>query len=89
MNIDTDIAQEYILKGYIAMRLQPLEGVAGISKNRINNVTDFLYTHHIDNEYTIDTMVNAIFNYINATGCCPSDKLLTDDIETLLDDYVE
>lgn len=89
MNLDEDTTQEYIIKGYITIRLLPLEGVVGISKDKINRITDFLYTHFIDNEYTIDKMVNAIYNYINIVKYCPSDTLLTDNIEILLEDYAE
>ena len=89
LSLDDDKTQEYIIKCYIGTRLLPLEGVAGISKNRINNIADFIYSLYTDKEYSIDIIVNAIFNYINATKCCPSDKLLTDDIEILLDDYAD
>lgn len=89
MNLNEDDTQEYIIKGYLALRLLPLKGIVGISENRINNIADFLYELHINHEYSLDIMINAIYNYINATKCCPSDKLLTDDIETLLEDYAE
>lgn len=89
LSYDEEKTQECIVKGYIAIRLSPLEGVVGISENRINNMADFLYTLYSKHEYSIDIVINAIYNYINFTKCCPSDKLLTDDIEILLDDYAD
>lgn len=89
LNIDEDEAEGYIIKGYIGIRLTPLKSVPGISKDKINDIADFLYVLYTDYEYSLDTMINAVYNYINTTGTYPSDKLLTDDIETLLDNYAD
>lgn len=86
---DDNFAEEDIVYLYLAIRLKPLIGTAGISENRINNIATFLAEHYFDKEISLDLMINAIYNYINATKNCPSDKLLTDDIEALLEDYTE
>ena len=87
MNIDEEQAEEYVIKGYIEIRLNPLEGVVGISKDKLRDITDLLYNNFIDYDYTIDKMVNAIYNYINKVKYCPSKSLLTDNIEILLKNY--
>lgn len=87
LNVDNEVAEEYVIKCYLALRLKPLIGVAGINVNRANNIADFFAHHYEYDEYSLDLLINALYNYINATKHCPSDKLLTDDIETLLDEY--
>ncbi len=89
LNIDEDLIEEYVIKAYLAIRMKPLIGTAGITENRINNIADFLADHYFDHQYSLDVLVNAIYNYINANKHCPSDKLLTDDIEILLDQYAD
>lgn len=86
---DEEIVEESVIYCYLAIRLLPLKGTAGITENKINNIATFLANHYYNNELSLDLMINSIYNYINFNKSCPSDKLLTDDIESLLEDYSE
>lgn len=86
---DEDIAEESIVYIYCATRLRHLIGIAGITENRLNNIIDILIDHYFDYEISLDYMINAIYNYVNATKQCPSDKLLTTEIDTFINDYNE
>ena len=87
--MDEDEAEEYIIHLYLAVRLRPLLNKAGINANRLNNICSMLVDQYLDYEISLDIMINAIYNYINATKTCPSDKLLSDDIEAFLKEYAE
>lgn len=86
---DEDIAEEEIVNLYCATRLRHLLEIAGITKNRLNNIIEILVDHYFDHDISLDYMINAIYNYVNATKQCPSDKLLTTEIDTFINDYNE
>ena len=86
---DDSLVEEEIIYLYLAMRLKPLVGFAGINANRVNNIANFFADNYQEQGISLDLMVNALYNYINATKTCPSDRLLSDDIVTLLEDYLE
>lgn len=83
---DTDL-EEYIVTYYTAMRLKPLMELDNINENYINNIADHLIDNYFIYGYSLDLMINAIYNYANKNKRCPSNKLLTDDIEILLKEY--
>lgn len=87
--MEEDLVEEYVIKCYLAIRMKPLVGIAGANVNRVNNMAEFLFQNYKQNEYSIDLMVNAVYNYINEHKHCPTDKLLSDDIEILLDEYAD
>lgn len=89
LSLDEETAQEYIIKGYIGTRLLPLKGTAGINETRIDNLSNIIYDAYITENYGIDIIINAIYNYINLTNYCPPNTLLSDDIETFLKMYAE
>lgn len=84
---DEDEAEEMALYLYCAVRLKPLIGHAGINVNRADNIASFLVNNYLQDDLSLDLMINAVYNYINSTRTCPSDTLLSDNIETLLEDY--
>lgn len=86
---DVNEIEEYVIKAYLAIRMHPLIGIAEISENRINNIAEFFADLYFDYQYSLDILVNALYNYINTNKHCPSDKLLTDDIEILLEQYAK
>ena len=86
---DDDTVEEDIVYLYLAIRLKPLLNVAGINKNRLNKIAELFADNYFDKELSLDLMINALYNYINATKTAPSNRLLSDDIETLLEDYLE
>lgn len=86
---DEDEADEYIINLYLATRLKSLMSKAGISQAQLNNICSILADNYFDYEISLDIMINAIYNYINATKQCPSDEILSDGIEAFLKEYAE
>ena len=87
LGIDETEAEEEIVYLYLAIQLKPLVGVAGINENRLNNIADFLAENYFEEDISLDLQINALYNYINTTKTCPSNFLLTDGIEILLEKY--
>jgi hypothetical protein len=87
LNIDPDDVEPYIIIGYLALRLNPLLNVQGITKEQINELIDAFSTMYFTEDYTLDILINAVYNYINATGKCPPNELFDDNIETFLKEY--
>lgn len=87
--LDEEEAEERIMYVYAAVRLKPLIGKAGINENRVNNICNLIIDQYFDYEISLDLIINAIYNYVNATKHCPSDKLLSDDIESFLEEYCQ
>ena len=86
---DDDTAEETIIYLYLAIRLKPLLGVAKIDGPKINNIADILADHYFDREISLDLLINVVYNYINTHKKCPSERILSDDIEALLKEYAE
>ena len=87
LNVDPDDVEPYIITGYLALRLNPLLNVQGITKKQIDKLIDTFSTMYFIEDYTLDILINAVYNYINATGKCPPNELFDDNIETLLKEY--
>lgn len=87
LNIDSDDVEAHVIDYYLALRLQPLITSAGIPARKINKlIDDFAAMYFIDN-YSLDILINAVYNYINTTNELPPDNLLNDNIETFLETY--
>lgn len=81
--------EEMIVKAYAGWRLKPLIGHLDISEKRYNNIVELIIEKYLEEDYSLDLIINAVYNYINSNKHSPSDRLLTDDIEALLQDYAE
>lgn len=87
LNQDDEQTNKDIIDYYIALRLKPLINKSGIKSKRINKIAKLIADNYHNNAISIDLIINSVYNYYNATKNCPTDKLLSDDIETLLEDY--
>lgn len=87
LNIDVDDLEPYIIKSYIALRLKPLLGIKYMTESKLNYLANIFSTMYFMEDYTLDFLINSVYNYINATGKCPANNLLNDDIETFLKEY--
>jgi hypothetical protein len=81
--------EETVIYGYIAIRLKPLLGKHGISKEKINKMCEHIAQNYFDRNVSIDYSVNAVYNYINFNKKSPSDNLFTTNLTEFLDDYAE
>lgn len=84
---DDDEIEETVVYLYLAVRLKPLINQAGMNENRINNICDFFAAHYFESDISLDLMINSLYNYINEEKQCPSNLLLTENIEEFLDNY--
>lgn len=89
LGIDETEAEGEIVYLYLAIQLKPLVGIAGINENRLNNIIEFLAENYFEEDLSLDLQINALYNYVNTIKTCPSNFLLTDGIEILLERYAE
>lgn len=88
LNIDAEDVEPFVIKCYIALRLQPLlDTVPGATKTKLNALANIIATYYFMEDYSIDNLINSVYNYINITNKCPTNNLLNDDIETFLQEY--
>jgi hypothetical protein len=87
LNIDNDEVEKYIIKAYTVSRLKPLLGTHGATEQKLNALTNIFYGLYTIKDYTLDILINSVYNYINATNRCPPNNLFTDNIETFLEEY--
>lgn len=86
---DDDEIEETVVFLYLAIRLKPLLGKYKINENKINNIASFLADYYFDKSISLDIMINSIYNYINQHKKYPPDKVMSDNIEILLNKYAE
>lgn len=78
--------EEDIIYLYLAFRLNPLVGKYDCSENRINNICEIFAQHYLEQDISLDLMINSLYNYINTNKHGPADALL-EDIFALLEDW--
>ena len=83
------VLEEFIIKLYTAYRLFPIANKYDISENRYDNICELIITQYLENDISLDFLINAVYNYININKHSPSDKLLSEDVSALLEDYAE
>ena len=86
---DDDEIEETVIFLYLGIRLKPLLGKYNINEDKVNEIATQLADNYFDKSLSLDLMINSIYNYINNHKQCPSDELLSDNIEILLSNYLE
>lgn len=86
---DDDETEESIIMMYIAVRLKPLVIKKKITYTDLNNMATTIADHYFDKSLSLDLIINSIYNYINSHNTQPPDELLSDNIEILLENYLE
>jgi hypothetical protein len=89
LNIDDDMLEEYVVKCYLALRLRPLLGITGATEQKINAVSNIFTQLYLKKDYTLDFLINAVYNYTNKHKKMPRNDVLNTDIDTFLKDYAE
>lgn len=84
---NNDELEENIIYLYMAIRLKPLLNHKSITTKVIDDIANYLADAYFDYEYSLDLMINAVYNFINQNKTYPSPNLLSDNIETFLQEY--
>lgn len=72
---------------YIAHRLQVLKTRKDLTSALFNTFVEFIADNYVTNNYSIDSLVNAFINYVNAHDEYPMAIILNNDTLALLEDY--
>ncbi len=85
--ISDELIEEEIVYLYLGMRLEPLVKNEIIEENRVNELANIIADKYFDYAISLDTLINAVYNYINKNNLCPPDQFIDDNIETFLKEY--
>lgn len=85
---DALLLMEYIAKAYLGMRLQPILDKRKIDKKSFNYICEIFAEYFLEENISLDILINSLYNYINANHKCPSEHSLAD-IQAFIEDYAE
>lgn len=88
-SLDDEETEEMVAYLYLAIRLKPLLKNKTFKEQDIDTICAALAKHYLNNNVSLDLMINAVYNYINTTKKCPSVIQLNDDIEVFLEDNTD
>lgn len=78
---------EEIIYLYITQRLQVLNNRKDFDKAILNVTVEFIADNFINNDYSVDKLIDAYITYINTHNEYPMAIMLNDDALALLQDY--
>ena len=81
------LLEEEIAFLYTGIRLRPIYGSLNLNKTVFDNICSSVVKHYIDEDYSLDCIINALYNYINKCKTYPPESLLCDNIEIFLKEY--
>lgn len=88
-NVDDELLlAEFIAKAYLGMRLNPLLEKRKMDKKTFNSTCELFTEYFLEENISLDILINCLYNYINTNHKCPSEKYLSD-IQAFLEDYSE
>lgn len=79
--------EEYIANLYLGIRLKPCLNKNYMTKTTFNQTCDILYNLWIQENCSLDIMINAVYNYINEYKKAPPLDLLLNDPRAFLEDF--
>lgn len=82
-----DFLDEEIKFLYTGMRLKPIYSKLKMNKKEFNSLCNVIMEAHTDCDYSLDCMINAVYNYVNKNGSYPPFGCFNDDIEMFLENY--
>lgn len=82
-----ELLEEEIAFLYVGIRLKDMYTKLKLDKPIFNDICRLLVKHYTDENYTLDCMINALYNYTNKHKSYPPERLLNDNIEIFLKDY--
>lgn len=81
------LLEEEIAFLYTGIRLKPLITPYRITKADFDELCSAIVKQHIDNNYSLDCIINSIYNYVNTHKFYPPINRFDDDIEIFLKKY--
>ena len=88
-NVDDELLlAEFIAKAYLGMRLNPLLEKRKMDKKTFNSTCELFTEYFLEENISLDILINCLYNYINTNHKCPSEQYLSD-IQAFLEDYSE
>ena len=82
-----DFLEEEIAYLYTGIRLKPIYTTLNMKKNAFDDLCNTIVQHFVNNDYSLDCIINAVYNYINENETYPANRLLNDNIEMFLQKY--
>ena len=73
---------------YVGIRLNKIMDKADVSIYTYNMICDTLHNAYVKDNYSLDKMIDAVYNYINYNTVAPTFFILKD-IQAFLEDYCE
>ena len=83
---DELLLKMFAAKVYVGVRLKPLLDKNKVDAEQFDNICDLFTECFIEQNISLDILINCLYNYINRYHKCPSDKRLSD-IQAFLEDY--
>ena len=88
-NLKTDEQSEKVIaRLYLGMRLKKIIGKYSIQKHTCNFICKTLFEYYEKENYSLDKMIDAVYNFININYNAPTAHVLSD-IIGFLEDYSE
>lgn len=81
------LLDEEIAYLYTGIRLKPIYGKLKITKSEFDTLCIDIVNQYLNNDYSLDCMINAVYNYINKENDYPASVTLNDGIESFLLNY--
>ena len=81
------LLEEEVAFLYTGIRLKPLITPYRISKSDFDELCSEIVKQNITNNYSLDCIINSIYNYCNVHKFCPPIHRISDDIEIFLKKY--
>lgn len=86
--IETELlTPELVIHLYIAARLKPLSLNKICTRNNLDILAEFIADSFFEQNYSIDILINATIEYINATNTFPTQFILNNDPLALIQEY--
>ena len=85
---DDKKAHKVITRLYIEDRMQPVVIKYNINNTKLTTMCDLIHKAYMSEDYSLDKIIDAIYNYYNQNHKSPT-KAYLEDITALLEDYYE
>lgn len=85
---DELLLKMFAAKVYVGVRLKPLLDKDKLNAEQFDSICDLFTECFLEQNISLDILINCLYNFINRYHKCPSDKRLSD-IQAFLEDYSE
>lgn len=82
-----ELFEEEVAFLYVGMRLKPILSAIKITHPEFDYLCDDIVQAYVEDDYTLDCLINAVYNYINKNKTYPPCNCFNDGIEIFLKEY--